>query len=235
MRTSHKIITTAATACLFAAPCLADGDNLDAWFGLDEDTGNITILGSATIGLDGEIEEDFPGPPVYERLFGDGVPDNEAVIGFASFDGVFDPFQGFQLNYVESLLFWDGTGAVSFGSTDSIAEVLNPPGAPISGPGDFFTFQADDEGGFHDDWVVALSEDADTGVYLMQLTLSFQDPIRGSLTGESETTYWVMGFGVDDEIVELAVDQVISDIPAPGALALLGMGLLGTRSRKRRH
>ena len=63
---------------------------------------------------------------------------------------------------------------------------------------------------------------------MMQISISFSDPIRG-LTGESQTGYWIMGTGDNEALVELAVDS----IPAPGALALLGLGLLGAGSRRR--
>jgi hypothetical protein len=195
-------------------------------------------------------------PRVGEGEFGEGGnPANFAdEPGFEVDDGVFHAGEVLGFNAVapeisgvsRNLWFWDGTGSVVFGGTPDIPtdhqlKIQHPllplniqltdatgastvPGFPIG--------QADDEGGIHQDLAFLLVDNTMSdilppanGVYLWGFEMtspSYQ---------ASEPVYFVLGAGVDEATLDLAVDEVarLFNIPEPTAttLALVGLTAAG--------
>ena len=72
-----------------------------------------------------------------------------------------------------------------------------------------------------------MNEQAAPGAYLVELTASMDG------YNTSDSFYVVFNLGLDEEAYEESVDWVNDNIiPAPGVLALLGMGGLAVRRRR---
>ncbi len=130
---------------------------------------------------------------------------------------------------------WDGIGAVDFSSVP--AQTMSIEFGPQSvstalSDGDVFGFpiayDANTPGGFDEHWDFLLDASAGTGIYLLQLRFTvdgFQD---------SESVWTVFNAGLDEAAHDAAIDYVENVIvPAPGALAVLGLGGLVAARRRR--
>ena len=86
-------------------------------------------------------------------------------------------------------------------------------------------FLVTDDFDLHPFWSV--NSDAANGAYLVELTAA----MAGYET--SESFYVVFNLGLEEDDYEASVDWVAGNlVPAPGVLALLGMGGLAVRRRR---
>lgn len=134
----------------------------------------------------------------------------------------------------QSLMFWDGTGAVSFSqASDAMTLGFGPASAstafdnnPVAGFS--LNYDADFAGGFDEHFDYLLDGSAAAGIYLLANTFSL------SGAADSEVIYTVFNAGFEEDVHDAAIDYVENNIvPAPGALALLGLGGLGACRRRR--
>lgn len=186
----------------------------------DHDAGTISDFGERVFGADMFISgpnwfADEPGIFIAQG----SLPDNTQV--------------GFTLT--QSLMYWDGTGAVSFAqSTNAMTLGFGPvsvstalDGSPVAGFS--LNYDADQIGGFDEHFDYTLDGSAAAGIYL--LANSF------SLTGaaDSEVIYTVFNAGLDEGTHDIAIEYVENVlVPAPGAMGVLGCAGLGVVSRRRR-
>jgi hypothetical protein len=186
----------------------------------DHDAGTISDFGERVFGADMFISgpnwfADEPGIFIAQG----SLPDNTQV--------------GFTLT--QSLMYWDGTGAVSFAqSTNAMTLGFGPvsvstalDGSPVAGFS--LNYDADQIGGFDEHFDYTLDGSAAAGIYL--LANSF------SLTGaaDSEVIYTVFNAGLDEGTHDVAIEYVETVlVPAPGAMGVLALAGLGVVSRRRR-
>ena len=186
----------------------------------DHDAGTISDFGERVFGADMFISgpnwfADEPGIFIAQG----SLPDNTQV--------------GFTLT--QSLMYWDGTGAVSFAqSTNAMTLGFGPvsvstalDGSPVAGFS--LNYDADQIGGFDEHFDYTLDGSAAAGIYL--LANSF------SLTGaaDSEVIYTVFNAGLDEGTHDVAIEYVETVlVPAPGAMGVLAVAGLGVVSRRRR-
>lgn len=186
---------------------------------------------------------------VVEGMFGEAPnPPNVAdEPGFEAEDGVLlaDEFLSFQAVPISiggtsrNLWFWDGSGDVAFGAAPEALSIEHPvsgqslglstttPGAVQPG---FVIGAADEHGGLHQDleFVLASSTPA-SGIYLFALSL------QADSIGAVAPVYFVLGAGVEDDLIDSAVDYVNASIlPEPTAAALLwsAVALVGVLRRR---
>ena len=133
------------------------------------------------------------------------------------------------------LMYWDGTGPVSFSqAADAMTLAFGPASVstafdntPVAGFN--LNFDADAVGGFDEHFDYLLDGTAPGGIYLLANTFS--------LTGaaDSEVIYTVFNAGLDEGVHDTAIDYVENVIvPAPGAMGVLAFAGLGVMSRRRR-
>jgi hypothetical protein len=130
---------------------------------------------------------------------------------------------------------WDGAGAVDFSTVP--AQTMAVEFGPLSvstalTDADVFgfpiTYDATNPDGFDEHWDFLLDAAAGTGIYLLQLRFTvdgFQD---------SESVWTVFNAGLDETAHDAAIEYVEHAlVPAPGVLALMGLGGLAATRRRR--
>jgi hypothetical protein len=194
-------------------------------------------------------------PRLVEAFFGEDLspPFSLSEPGFEADDGALAPDAAVSImlpalaigTETRSLWHWDGMGSPAFGPSPHQLKVTNPGTATsiqVNGVGasaDFGVGIADMEGGLHQDLVFDLVDAGGTGiaaptngVYLWGTTVK----IPGN--ADAPPIYWLAGSGVDEAVVEQAVDYaagVFGVIPEPSsiALAILASGLaIAARPRR---
>ncbi len=127
---------------------------------------------------------------------------------------------------------WNGVGEVDFGTVSAHALVIDFGPVSVSTPfGDQevngFTVPYTDAGGVHEHFDYLLDGSADAGIYLLRLRFTadgFQD---------SESVWAVFNAGLDEAAHDAAIEYVEHVlVPAPGVLAMLGLGVAATRRRR---
>ena len=140
---------------------------------------------------------------------------------------------GFTLT--QALMYWDGTGAVSFSAAAqamtlgfgpvSVSTALD--GSPVAGFS--LNYDADQIGGFDEHLDYTIDASASAGIYLLANTFSL------SGASDSEVIFTVFNAGLDDAFHDEAIEYVESVlVPAPGAMSVLALAGLGGMSRRRR-
>ncbi len=223
MKLSALIVCGAA-----ASIALADGgdyglaiDNGNVVVGIgDHDAGTITDFGERVFGADMFISgpnwfADEPGIFIEEG----SLPDNTQV----------------SFTLTSALMYWDGTGSVSFSqATDAMTLAFGPASVstafdnnPVAGFS--LNYDADFAGGFDEHFDYILDRSASAGIYLLANSFSL------SGANDSDVIYTVFNAGLSEDIHDEAIDYVENVIvPAPGAMGLLAMAGLGVVSRRRR-
>ncbi|MEX0877065.1 MAG: hypothetical protein WD114_06365 [Phycisphaerales bacterium] len=134
----------------------------------------------------------------------------------------------------DALLYWDGTGPVSFAQAADAMTLGFGPASVSTGfdsnpvAGFALNYDANQPGGFDEHFDYTIDGSAPAGIYL--LANSF------SLTGaqDSEIIYTVFNAGLDESTHDAAIDYVETVIvPAPGPLTLMAVSLLGASRRRR--
>lgn len=237
MKTKHlALMSTAVVAVSISSNAIADlfgpEEHFDVWMQHD---GSSLFTGSIT--------EGEPGTPInaIHRVFGAefGEEPTEPFAadepGFQSLDGAFDPFFDLRIDIAGPVQRWVGGG---FGDTVETITLEFGPESVTSGDGfiEGFSFGLDDQGGFHGHFEIilnggALASDPTDGVYLLPLQLDSAD---GSLNA-SDTFWFVMNLNMEETVHDEAIDWVETNlVPAPGALAILGLvPVVGMKRRRR--
>lgn len=130
---------------------------------------------------------------------------------------------------------WDGVGSVDF--TQIPSQTMTLEFGPLSAttalvdgdvPGFSIAYDATSPDGFDEHWDFLLDSSAGTGIYLLQLRFTV-DGFQDSLS-----TWTVLNAGLDETTHDLAIDYVENVIvPAPGVLAVVGLGGLVAGRRRR--
>ncbi len=135
----------------------------------------------------------------------------------------------------DALLYWDGTGPISFSNASNplnigfgpVSVSTSSDGSPV--PGFSINYDADATDGFDEHFEFTINGAAAPGIYLLANTFSL------SGAQHSVVIYTVFNAGLDEEIHDAAIDYVESTlVPAPGALSLLPIGALPLIRRRRR-
>lgn len=222
----------AAIIACGAAASLALGHGEDADYGLaimdgvvavglgDHDTGTITEFGERVFAAEMFLSgpswfADEPGIFIAQG----SLPDNTQV----------------SFTLTSALLYWDGTGSVSFAAAASPMNIGFGPvsvstaldGSPVAGFS--LNYDADQIGGFDEHYDYTIDGSAGAGIYVLANTFSL------SGASESEVIFTVFNAGLDEEFHEAAIEYVEKNlVPTPGAMSLLAIAGIGGAARRRR-
>lgn len=134
-------------------------------------------------------------------------------------------------NIRAALRAWNGSSfaptaqLMSTGSDDLALPFLNTPASDVSVPGYTFNVQPD----LHFDWKLnGATSSTGAGIYLVELDLSSQ-------AFQTSRPYWlVFNYDLPEEDHDLAISWVQENlVPAPGAIALIPLSLVGLARRRR--
>lgn len=164
---------------------------------------------------------------VFEATFGEDpafpYTTDEPGVGGVAADANLTEGTTINMNVSASLGVWNGSG-FDYGTANSmtIDYGLSSVSTDLGGTLDFLVT---DDFDLHPFWSV--NSDAANGAYLVELTAA----MAGYET--SESFYVVFNLGLEEDDYEASVDWVAGNlVPAPGVLALLGMGGLAVRRRR---
>lgn len=223
----HRMIPffAASALSLGSLPALAGGGGHAGDIHLQLDGFNRIVTGSET--------DDFLPDRVFAGEFGDtGIFNFTSNPGFDAEDGTFPPSSLVGFNILDALHVWNGAGfdvapntlTINFGSLQRSTSTGFVAG---------FGLLTSAQGGWHRHFGFTLNgvTENDSGIYLLQLDLWHESSaIHNSLP------FWIVfNFNESEVEHELAIDWVRSNlVPAPGALALLGVGAVAMGRRRRR-
>jgi len=187
------------------------------------------ILKTGLISEDGLTST--PNVRVFFAELGEDVPNFTAEPGWLALDGTFNPNVMFTFQINRALRQWNGTDFSTLGGSMQLTfGPLTPAVTPatdaiIQG----FSLPIDSEGGLHDHPFYELLNPAADGVYL--LDLSFSVPGQGLNTTEP---IWILfGQNADEATSQAAYEYATANVPGPGVIAALGLGVVGTMLRRR--
>jgi hypothetical protein len=212
------ILALTTLACSFAS---ADEEHYD--IGVWNDNGTLM-----TGGFDHDTETlAVQNLRVFEAEFGEDPTfpfstDEPGIGGVAADIGLMEG-SIIEMNVSASLGVWTGSG-FNYGTSNSMNIDYGPTSVDTL-TGGMLEFLVTDDFDLHPIWSV--NSQAAPGAYLVELT--------AAMTGyqTSENFYVVFNLGLDEEAYETSVDWVNDNlVPAPGVLALLGMGGLAVRRRR---
>ncbi len=186
----------------------------------DHDDGVINNIGERVFAADMSISgpnwfADEPGIFIAEA----SLPDNTQV----------------SFTLTQSLLYWDGTGPVSFSqAVNAMTLGFGPASAstsmdtsPVAGFS--INYDADAVGGFDEHLDYTIDGSAANGIYLLANTFS----LSGAM--DSEVIFTVFNAGLDEEIHDAAVEYAESVlVPAPSSAGLLALAGLSAMTRRRK-
>lgn len=177
---------------------------------------------------------------VFEGEFAPGTPNNTTIEpGFDALAGTLQSGNQVRFDFVQQLLYWNGTALTAPPSSLSVSLGGNSrtiSGTDTSGLAGFVLATAAANGSFHQDMTWSLSNTAADGLYGVVLTLG---PEAGT-TGFTASDPFVIGFvngTVADVPGGLAAMANVALVPEPSgvALALAGAAVLAARARRRRR
>ncbi|MFI4883177.1 MAG: PEP-CTERM sorting domain-containing protein [Phycisphaerales bacterium JB064] len=215
----------AATISIAALAIVAGSANAH-----EGDIGLVVLNGGIVTG----IVEDGPGGQFVvpgERVFAGEMFEFGGQI-FADEPGLFAeagvfPDSDLNFDFASPVQRWNGSGFESAAQTFTLEYGPLSATSPMAGSGSGFGIGVG-PAGFDEHYDFYLN-DAETGVYLLSLDFSSSDAGIGSAL----TTYIVFNNGADEMEHDAAIAYVEDVIvPAPGSLALLGLGALAMRRRR---
>ena len=211
-------LTLSTLVCSFA---IADEEHYD--IGVWNDNGTLM-----TGGFDHDTETlAVQNLRVFEAEFGEDPTfpystDEPGIGGVAADIGLMEG-SVIEMNVSAGLGVWNGSG-FNYGTANSMTIDYGPTSVDTV-TGGTLNFLVTEDFDLHPIWSV--NEQAAPGAYLVELTAAMDG------YNTSESFYVVFNLGLDEEAYEESVDWVNDNIiPAPGVLALLGMGGLAVRRRR---
>jgi len=218
LRTPATMLALTTLACSFAS---ADEEHYD--IGVWNDNGTLM-----TGGFDHDDETlAVQNLRVFEAEFGEDpvfpFSTDEPGVGGVAADMGLTEGTTIELNVSAGLGVWTGSG-FNYGSANSMSIDYGPTMVDTL-TGGTLNFLVTEDFDLHPIWSV--NEQAAPGAYLVELT--------AAMTGyeTSESFYVVFNLGLEEDDYEASVDWVSENlVPAPGVLALLGMGGLAVRRRR---
>ena len=218
LRTPATMLALTTLACSFAS---ADEEHYD--IGVWNDNGTLM-----TGGFDHDTETlAVQNLRVFEAEFGEDPTfpystDEPGIGGVAADIGLMEG-SVIEMNVSAGLGVWNGSG-FNYGTANSMTIDYGPTSVDTV-TGGTLNFLVTEDFDLHPIWSV--NEQAAPGAYLVELTAAMDG------YNTSESFYVVFNLGLDEEAYEESVDWVNDNIiPAPGVLALLGMGGLAVRRRR---
>ena len=218
LRTPATMLALTTLACSFAS---ADEEHYD--IGVWNDNGTLM-----TGGFDHDDETlAVQNLRVFEAEFGEDpvfpFSTDEPGVGGVAADMGLTEGTTIELNVSAGLGVWTGSG-FNYGTANSMTIDYGPTMVDTL-TGGTLNFLVTEDFDLHPIWSV--NEQAAPGAYLVELT--------AAMTGyeTSESFYVVFNLGLEEDDYEASVDWVSENlVPAPGVLALLGMGGLAVRRRR---
>lgn len=225
MKQTAPLVITACTSL-----ALAHGEDADYGLAIidgtvavgigDHDTGSISDIGERVFASEMSISgpnwfADEPGIFIEEA----SLPDNTQV----------------SFTLTQSLMYWDGTGAVSFSqAANAMSLGFGPASAstsldnnPVAGFS--INYDADVSGGFDEHMDYTIDGSAPSGIYLLANTFS----LSGAM--DSDVIFTVFNAGLDEEFHDAAIGYTESVlVPAPGSAGLLALAGFSAMSRRRK-
>lgn len=218
LRTPATMLALTTLACSFAS---ADEEHYD--IGVWNDNGTLM-----TGGFDHDTETlAVQNLRVFEAEFGEDPTfpystDEPGIGGVAADIGLMEG-SVIEMNVSAGLGVWNGSG-FNYGTANTMTIDYGPTSVDTV-TGGTLNFLVTEDFDLHPIWSV--NEQAAPGAYLVELTAAMDG------YNTSESFYVVFNLGLDEEAYEESVDWVNDNIiPAPGVLALLGMGGLAVRRRR---
>tara|TARA_B100001059_G_C17773793_1_gene550037 strand:- start:50 stop:727 length:678 start_codon:yes stop_codon:yes gene_type:complete len=211
-------LAIATLACSFAS---ADEEHYD--IGVWNDNGTLM-----TGGFDHDTETlAVQNLRVFEAEFGEDkvypyTTDEPGIGGVAADIGLMEG-SVIEMNVSAGLGVWTGSG-FNYGTANSMTIDYGPTTVDTL-TGGTLDFLVTEDFDLHPFWTI--NNQAAAGAYLVELTAAMDG------YNTSESFYVVFNLGLDEEAYEESVDWVNDNIiPAPGVLALLGIGGLAVRRRR---
>ncbi len=224
-KSTRTFITTTIIAFLGSGAALAQGHAGDILLELDSNNRLMTSMET-----DGGV---ISNVRVFGSEFGEGGVFNFTdEPGFEAEDGTVPSGSLIGFNIRAALGLWNGSGFDT--ATESLT--INFSSLQVTTGSGFvpgFGLPANSQGGYHRHLGFTLNgvTPDDSGIYLLEMEMwSDQSFI------ETSRPFWIVfNFNRDEAEHDLAIDWVNQNlVPAPGAMALLGLVCLGTRNRRRR-
>jgi hypothetical protein len=213
-----------AAAGVMAGSAMAEEPHFDVW--LTVSGGNLV---TGAISEDGLTTEQ--GVRVFGAELGELLPDFSDEPGIQGIDGTFAAGERFGISIRRAVRAWNGTDFTTVSTSrfqldfgpQSMASALTDD--VVSG----IELAADSEGGIHDHPTFTLLDPA-SGIYLLELSVS---SMSGTY-GETLPFWVVFNNGESEEAHEASIEWVENNlVPTPGAMTLLGVGLLAMGRRRR--
>lgn len=180
----------------------------------------------------GGVDTVLPGERVFGGDFSEFIPGYSDEPGFFAADGEFAAGTGIGFTLYKALRVWNGSDfSTVAGPTINIEFGPNSVTTPLTdGPLEGFTFAVPASGGFDEHWDFILSDVDATGIYLLEFELWSTD----TSVARSERTWIVLNYGQSEADHDAAIEYAEENlVPAPGAVALLGVaGLMASRRRR---
>ena len=226
--------TLAFAAMVLAAPQIAFADEDDDDHGDhhgDEEHYDITLWNNngvlQTGGWDHDTETlEVQSLRVFEAHFGEdpALPNAIDEPGFGGTAAATGLTLGdtMTMNLTGNFAAWNGSG---FSATSNVLSIGYEGQSVDSSTGGGLDFLVTEDWDEHP--IFSINEDAAANSYLAEMSFSMDG------LGSTDPFWVVFNYGMDDELYEETVEWVETNlVPAPGVLALLGLGGLATRRRR---
>lgn len=171
-----------------------------------------------------------------------GNPYSTSYPGFDALAGTFTPDAQVRFDFVQQLLYWNGTELVDTNANLTVSFDTNNQtisGSNTSGLSGFVLGQAAQDGGFHKDLTWTLPDTAASGLYGVVLRLSMESGSPGPAISPSESFLLAFGKGdITDVDGGLEAMATVAAVPEPSSVALAGLGVAGVLAagwRRRRR